>query len=74
MIPEPENNAPPPVPPNGDEKLLTKKEIADYFGKSTRTIDNWRKDLDMPSIKIKNSVFFLRSDVLRHFDKPRKKR
>jgi excisionase family DNA binding protein len=48
---------------------MTKRQLADYLGKSERTIDNWREQIGLPYMKVKRSVLFRLSDVLRHLDK-----
>lgn len=58
----------PPVPGDG-QQLIKKKELAARLGVSQRTIDNWRKDLDLPCLKIKHLVFFDLKRVMRHLEK-----
>ena len=62
-----ETGLPPPIP--GGEALLTKAQLAQHLGKSERTIDNWRKQIGLPCLKVKHSVFFRLSDVMRHIEK-----
>lgn len=50
------------------EKLMTKRQLAKYLGKSERTIDHWRQKFGLPCLKIGHSVFFRLSDVLRHIE------
>ncbi len=43
------------------EPLLTKRQAADLFRVSTRTIDRWRsRNLDLGAVKIHNTVRFSR--------------
>ena len=49
--------------PNGDD-LMNKEQVAEMLGKSVRTIDNWRRQLELPSYKLENSVYFKRTEVL----------
>jgi hypothetical protein len=70
LIPEMINPSETGLPPvHEGEKLLTKKELAKYLRKSERTIDNWRKHLDLPCLKIRHSVFFRLSEVIPHLEK-----
>jgi predicted DNA-binding transcriptional regulator AlpA len=48
----------------GGEDLMNKRQVAKMLGKSERTIDNWRKDLGLPSYKVEHSVYFKKGEVL----------
>jgi len=50
-------------PKNGGEKYLTRKEVADRFGVDPRTIDNWRRNYDMPHYRMGGQVRFKESEV-----------
>jgi excisionase family DNA binding protein len=53
-------------PAPGDDPLLTIAQLAHYFGKSERTIYNWRRKFGLPCLKIGKSVYFRLSEVLAH--------
>ena len=63
----PSSTGPPRVPDG--EILLTKEQLAQHLGKSQRTIDYWRKQIGLPCFKIKHSVLFRLSEVMRHLEK-----
>ncbi|MGA1206034.1 MAG: helix-turn-helix domain-containing protein [Opitutales bacterium] len=54
--------------PSGDEDLITRKQLAAIFGRSVRTIDLWRRQHDLPCLKINHSVYFRKSVVLKHLE------
>lgn len=61
-------------------KLLTPKEVADFFGVSIVTLIAWRKKGIIDAIKIKRKVFFTQEEIDRvlkenrqHFRRPRRK-
>lgn len=47
------------------ERLLTKRELAQRLQIAPRTLDAWMKRGHVPYLKIKKSVRFVLSDVLR---------
>lgn len=50
----------------GGQRLVTKREVATRFHKTTRTIDAWMAAGILPYYKIGRSVLFDWSDVQRH--------
>jgi hypothetical protein len=57
----------PPVP-GGADRLLKKNELAAHLGVCERTIDNWRRDIGLPCLKIKHSVSFDLKRVMQHLE------
>ncbi len=51
-----------------EHRLMTKREIADYFGITERTIEVWMRHRYIPFIKIGQSVRFRVATVLRYVD------
>jgi len=45
------------------EKLLTKKEVAEYFNMSISTIDRLMRDRIIPYIKIQKTIRFKKSEI-----------
>ena len=54
---------------DGEESLISKRELAWRLGKSERTIDNWRRHHGLPCFKVSRSVLFRYSEVIRHLEK-----
>ena len=48
---------------------MTKQQLAKRLMKSTRTIDYWRKHEGLPFLKIRHTVYFRWSEVLRWLEK-----
>jgi hypothetical protein len=46
-----------------ETELLSREETAEFFGKCTSTIDNWRRDGKIIRYAIGNSVFFKKSEL-----------
>ena len=57
-----------PRAPDGEE-LMNKLQVAQMLGKSARTIDNWRKYLELPSHMVGHAVFFKKSEVMAFIQK-----
>jgi excisionase family DNA binding protein len=51
-----------------EHRLFTKREMADYFGITERTIEVWMRRRYIPYIKIGQSVRFRIATVLRYVD------
>jgi excisionase family DNA binding protein len=51
-----------------EHRLMTKKEISEYFGVTERTIEVWMRRRYIPYIKIGQSVRFRVASVLRYVD------
>ena len=49
---------------NNDEKLLTKSDLAEFFGVSIKTIDRWVSMNEIPYLKVGRSVRFCKKAVL----------
>lgn len=47
----------------GTKKILSKKQTADFFGITIRTLDNWSKKGALTPIKIVGSVYFRTQDI-----------
>jgi len=50
--------------PSGEDRLLKKQEIADFFRVTSRTVDGWMQAGIVPYIKIRRSVRFRLPDVI----------
>ncbi len=48
---------------DNDEKLLTRKEVAERFGITLTTLNTWCKEKRIEFKKVKSRVYFLNSDV-----------
>ena len=51
------------LPKHGGEEYRTRKEMAAKFGVGVRTIDNWRRNYDMPHYCVGGQVRFKESQV-----------
>ena len=51
------------------DPLITKRQLADLVGTTERTIDNWRRDFDLPCLKVGHTVKFRYGQVVRHLEK-----
>jgi excisionase family DNA binding protein len=49
------------------EKFLTRKQVAELFQVSVRTIENWTHDGRLPYIKISSEVRYPYSDLMTYF-------
>jgi excisionase family DNA binding protein len=51
------------------DAMLTKEEIAKYFGVTVRTVENWMIQGYLPYLRFGRAVRFSLADVQRHVDK-----
>ena len=60
---------------DADEKLLTRKEVAELFGITLTTLNSWCKEGHIEFKKVKSRVYFLKADVQAALEsKPKYKR
>lgn len=54
------------------DSLLTRKQLAEIFGVSTSTLDNWREWYNLPEVHLGGrTVRFIYEDVRRELEKHR---
>jgi excisionase family DNA binding protein len=51
------------------DAMLTKEEIAKYFGITVRTVENWMTQGYLPYLRFGRAVRFSLADVQRHVEK-----
>ncbi len=54
-----------PQPPNEDEILLRRKDVAKLFSVSLVTVSQWMKDGKLPYHRINSRIFFKKVEVLK---------
>lgn len=47
--------------------VITKKQLAEKWGVSERTVDQWRSDHGLPAVKIGNVLRFNEAEVMEWF-------
>ena len=50
------------------EPLLSRKQLAEHFGVSVRTVENWMQKGYVPYYRLDKKVLFNLTDVQRHWD------
>lgn len=56
-----------------EEELLTIKQLAEFFQVTETSIHNWKNEGNLPYVKVKSRIRFKKSEVLKLYEKRRKK-